>query len=66
MISVKATADAGTRFAGFQITEFPKASAGAIFHAAVAVGAGVQQRRQPGAERAAEGCLSDAGGLCQE
>ncbi len=38
MISVKATALAGVRFAGFQITLLPNAKAGAIFQAAVAVG----------------------------
>ena len=38
MISPRATAEAGTRFAGFQMTAFPKASAGAIFQTAVAVG----------------------------
>ena len=38
MISVKATALAGVKLAGFQITAFPKASAGAIFQLAVAVG----------------------------
>ncbi len=38
MMSVRATADAGTRLAGFQITALPNAKAGAIFQAAVAVG----------------------------
>ena len=38
IISVNATALAGTRLAGFQITALPKANAGAIFHTAVAVG----------------------------
>ncbi len=38
IISVKATALAGVRLAGFQITALPKAKAGAIFHDAVAVG----------------------------
>ena len=38
IISVKATALAGVKFAGFQITAFPKANAGAIFQLAVAVG----------------------------
>ena len=38
MISASATAEAGTRLAGFQITALPKANAGAIFHTAVAVG----------------------------
>ena len=38
MISANATAEAGTRLAGFHIIAFPKARAGAIFHTAVAVG----------------------------
>ena len=38
MISVRATALAGVRFAGFQTTALPKASAGAIFHEGVATG----------------------------
>jgi len=38
IISVNATALAGVRFAGFHITALPKASAGAIFQLAVAVG----------------------------
>ena len=38
IISVNATALAGVKFAGFQITLLPNASAGAIFQAAVAVG----------------------------
>ena len=37
-ISASATAEAGTRLAGFQITALPKASAGAIFQTAVAIG----------------------------
>ncbi|MNQ51360.1 hypothetical protein D3C85_653390 [compost metagenome] len=38
MISVRAQALAGTRFAGLNTTALPKARAGAIFHAAVAMG----------------------------
>ena len=38
IISASATAEAGTRLAGFQITALPKARAGAIFQTAVAVG----------------------------
>ena len=38
MISVNATALAGVRLAGFQITALPNANAGAIFQLAVAVG----------------------------
>ena len=38
MISVNATALAGVKFAGFQITALPNASAGAIFQAGIANG----------------------------
>ncbi len=38
MMSVSAQAEAGVRFAGFQTTALPKASAGAIFQAGVATG----------------------------
>jgi hypothetical protein len=38
MISARAQALAGVAFAGFQTTALPKASAGAIFQAAVAMG----------------------------
>ena len=38
IISVSACASAGTNCAGLNTTEFPKASAGAIFHAGIDIG----------------------------
>jgi hypothetical protein len=38
MMSARAQALAGTSSAGFRTTQFPKANAGAIFHAGIAIG----------------------------